>query len=154
VTIDEFFQILESLPNQWKWRGDAIRYHDTSSPSEYFTPLEIVCYFKGGTVSWRGGRLQKPSLLDMFYQHGKILGLSESDIHAIFRASDTVVRMSDGELALQIRSDFALRQRMIRSCGLYQRWTKVKQNRPQITHSHKMGAKEPWFYSTRSKNSP
>lgn len=112
MTTDEFFERLAELPIRWVltgFREQCIRSYEGMTPSEEFSPLELVCYSHGGTVSWLGGRLHRPSLLDVYWQHGKILGLPDPDVHSIFRASDN-------EVEPQHEKDFEMRKRLMKAC--------------------------------------
>ncbi len=112
MTLDEFFDELKALPVHWQYIGDAIRTHDGGS-SEAFSPMEVLCYSKGGTVSWRPGRIHRPRLLDDFFVHGRLLGLSEQDTHAIFRASDNDI---NPEKQGYNERDGMIRRRLIEIC--------------------------------------
>lgn len=132
MTTDEFFNTLASLPINWRWQGNTIRSWEGGS-SQSYTPLEIMCYYHGGTVSWRGGRLYKPSLLDMFFQQGEILGLPTQDIHAIFRASDNT--SIDAPSSEQHAHDHTFRRRLIKACRL-ETWIAKREKSDRKKHTH------------------
>lgn len=104
MTPDEFFSTLKAIPVIWVFgeKGD-IRSKDG------YTPLEQVCYFKGGTVSWLGGRVFRPTLIEDFAQQGKILGLPEPFTHALFRVSERNIPADQ-------QSDYEIRQKLIDAC--------------------------------------
>ncbi len=112
MTLYEFFDVLGSLPDRWRFVGNTIRTFDGGRPSEAYSPLEVVCFYKGGTVSWQGGRTYRPSLLDFHFQHGRVLGLSDADTHAIFRASDNDIVPEPGR---HLR-DYLIRKCLIETC--------------------------------------
>lgn len=106
MTLNEFFDEIGALPVTWILTGyneECIR-----SLEDLYSPIELLCYTKGG-ISWKSGRLKKPVLLDLFFQHGQILGLSDPDTHAIFRASDNKIDPIH-------QQDFEIRQKLIKAC--------------------------------------
>lgn len=109
MQLKEFFDTLGNLPVNWCLMGDAIRSFDAGCPSECYSPIEVVCYYKGGTVSWTGGKLHRPNMIGEFFQQGKLLGLSDPDTHALFRATDNHVTPFPGwdELTTTEQKDFA-----------------------------------------------
>lgn len=93
MTLEEFFVDLKSLPTSWCLVGDTIRTFG-GNHKEKLPPLEVMCYAKGGTVSWNPGRLHRPRLVLEFYEHGLLLGLPSTDTHAIFRATDNDIQLA------------------------------------------------------------
>lgn len=125
MTIDEFFDKLAQLPVSWKLRGECIRSRDGTFPSEQYSPLELMCYSKGGTVSWQGS-LCKPKLLEFYFQHGQVLGLSGPDMHSLSR-------MSDNNEPVPGTKDYHTRTRLLQVCRL-DRCTKCNTPLPDPVH--------------------
>jgi hypothetical protein len=118
MTIDEFFTELEQLCVRWHLTGFknmCIRSFDGGMPSQQYSPIELLCYYKGGTISWQPGRLYKPSLLEYHFQHGQILGLSEKDHQSLFRMSDNDWIPQNGPCN---NLDLYVRNRLLQVCHL------------------------------------
>jgi len=89
----EFLATIEQL-RMIRWHFGTKHTEDsaairTEQDGKEMCPLEVICYFKGGTLSWKGGRFYRPHMLEFPWQFGEALGLSEKDYHRIFRASDS-----------------------------------------------------------------
>ncbi len=158
---EAFFKELKELSISWCLVENAIRSYDAMAPSEKYSPLEIMCYFKGGRqlvdgqkfteVTWSPGRLYRPRLIKDFFVHGKMLGLADPDTHAIFRATDNHIsrmpgwdelttpeqeRLPGGEKEYNSRlikhsRDYNIRQRLLEVC---KPWFRFKRDGAHTIH--------------------
>lgn len=80
MTLNEFCEVLSLY--RWKLYGNCIRSYDGICPKTKHTPLLLAC------IHVTGYRGHFPEKFGWFWEQGQLLGLSDSNTHAIMRASD------------------------------------------------------------------